>query len=112
MRTVFAASISFCEMNALGVSSKTSSPREISELTIEPLYQYTDHEPPGPWRVESDGPRSKKAISFGFFASVQSKTEMPPWYHACTITSRPGIGIREPLWATQFSSDVCGAGSL
>ena len=56
-----------------------------------------------PIRVESTGPRSKKAISFGCAASVQSKTEMPPWYHACTITSRPGIGISEPLCATQFS---------
>ena len=31
---------------ALGVSSKMSRPRAISELTITPLYQYTDHEPP------------------------------------------------------------------
>jgi hypothetical protein len=76
--TDFAASISFCEMNPLGVSSKMSSPREISELTITPLYQYTDHDPPLAIRVESTGPRSKKAISLGFLGSVQSKTEMPP----------------------------------
>jgi hypothetical protein len=62
--------------------------------------------------VESTGPRSWKAISIGCRGSVQSKTEMPPWYHDCTITSRPGIGISEPLWATQFSCGVCGAGSL
>src|SRR6185503_8296458 len=103
MCTVFAASISFWEMNSLGVSSATSSPRAISELTMLPLYQYTDHEPPIVNFVESTGPRSKNAISFGFFASVQSNTEMPPWYHDCTITSRPGIGINDPLWATQFS---------
>ena len=65
-------------MNALGVSSTMSSPREISELTITPLYQYTDHEPPLAMRVESTGPRSKNAISFGCAASVQSKSEMPP----------------------------------
>src|ERR671929_2211631 len=99
-------------MKELGVSSKMSSPRAISELTIAPLYQYTDHDPPIVNRVESIGPRSKNAISFGCAASVQSNTEMPPWYHACTITSRPGIGMREPLWATQFSKLVCGAGSL
>ncbi len=29
-------------------------------------------------RVESAGPRSKKAISVGCAASVQSNTEMPP----------------------------------
>src|SRR5687767_6638795 len=77
-RTVLAASISFCEMNSLGVSSKTSSPRAISELYMAPLYQYTDHEPPSPIRVESDGPRSWYAISFGLEGSVQSNTEMPP----------------------------------
>src|SRR5215475_1860993 len=103
MCTVFAASISFCERYWLGCSSKMSSPRAISELTISPLYQYTDHEPPIDMCVESTGPRSKNAISFGCDASVQSNTEMPPWYHACTITSRPGIGINEPLCATQFS---------
>src|SRR5215217_502578 len=99
-------------MKPLGVSSKMSRPREISELTRTPLYQYTDHEPPFAIRVESTGPRSKKAISLGWAASVQSNTEMPPWYHACAITSRPGIGISDPLCATQFSSDVCGAGIL
>jgi hypothetical protein len=30
--TVFAASISFCEIRPLGTISNTSSPREISEL--------------------------------------------------------------------------------
>src|SRR3954462_14885485 len=99
-------------MKVLGVSSKMSRPRAISELTIEPLYQYTDHEPPMEKRVESTGPRSKNAISFGCAASVQSNTEIPPWYHACTITSRPGLGITEPLCATQFSKRVCGAGIL
>ena len=89
-----------------------SSPRAISELTITPLYQYADQLPPMAMCVESAGPRSKNAISNGLPASVQSNTEMPPWYQACTITSRPGIGIMEPLCATQFSSDVCGAGSL
>ena len=58
------------------------------------------------------GPRSKNAISTGFDESVKSKTEMPPWYHACTMTSRPGTGTSEPLCATQFSRSVCGAGSL
>ncbi len=55
-----------------------SRPRAISELIIWPLYQYTDHEPPDTMRVESIGPRSKNAISFGLAASVQSNTEMPP----------------------------------
>src|SRR5687768_5658189 len=112
MWTVFAASISFCEMNSLGVSSVMSRPRAISELTMAPLYQYTDHEPPIDIFVESAGPRSWNAISLMFFGSVQSKIEMPPWYHACTITSRSGIGINDPLWATQFSLSVCAAGSL
>ena len=58
MCTVFAASISFCEMNSLGVSSAMSRPRAISELTMAPLYQYTDHEPPMVNFVESIGPRS------------------------------------------------------
>ena len=44
--------------------------------------------------------------------SVQSNTDRPPWYHDCTMMSRPGTGISEPLCATQFSSDDCGAGSL
>ena len=65
-------------MNSLGCSSKTSSPRAISELTMLPLYQYTDHEPPLPTFVESDGPRSWYATSNGFAGSVQSKIEMPP----------------------------------
>ena len=44
--------------------------------------------------------------------SVQSNTETPPWYQACAITSRPGMGMSEPLWATQFSSAVCATGQL
>ncbi len=76
--TVLAASISFCEMRPLGNNSKISSPRWISELTIRPLYQYTDQEPAVMRRVASSGPRSKYAISFGFDVSVQSKIEMPP----------------------------------
>jgi len=111
-RTVFAASISFCVRKALGTSSKTSRPRAISELTMTPLYQYTDHDPPSPICVESDGPRSWKAISTGRLGSVNSKTEMPPWYHDCTMMSRPGTGMSDPLWATQFSNFVCGAGIL
>ena len=45
------------------------------------------------------GPRSKYAISFGCFGSVQSNTEMPPWYHDCTMISRPGTGISVRLRA-------------
>src|SRR5687768_12163034 len=99
-------------MCSLAVNSRMSRPRAISELTITPLYQYTDHDPPGASRVESLGPRSKKPISMGFDGSVQSKTDIPPWYQDCTITSRPGIGISDPLCATQFSWDVCTTGSL
>src|SRR5678816_3989277 len=99
-------------MKLLGLSSKMSSPRAISELTMTPLYQYTDHDPPMVNRVESTGPRSKNAISLAWAASVQSNTEMPPWYQAWTMMSRPGIGIREPLWATQFSTEVCTPGIL
>src|ERR1041384_5896822 len=95
-------------MKALGRRVMMSSPRSISELTIEPLYQYTDQVPAAAMRVESAGPRSKKAISTGWAPSVQSNTETPPWYHDCTMTSRPGIGISEPLWATQFSFTVWG----
>ena len=73
-----AASISFCEMNALGVSSKMSRPRAISEFTMRPLYQYTDHEPPLTSAVSLIGPRSWYAISVGFLMSVQSMSEMPP----------------------------------
>ena len=58
------------------------------------------------------GPRSKKAISTGLAGSVKSNTETPPWYHACTMMSRPGTGTSDPLCATQFSCSVCGAGSL
>ena len=58
------------------------------------------------------GPRSKKATSTGLAGSVQSKTETPPWYHDWAITSRPGIGMSEPLWATQFSWAVWATGSL
>src|SRR5438445_8073014 len=68
-----------------------------------PLYQYADPDPAPTGLVPSIGPRSKNAISVGCAASVQSNTEMPPWYHACTMMSRPGIGMSEPLWATQFS---------
>src|SRR5207237_6880239 len=104
--TLLAASTSSCVTKALSVSSTMSSPRPISELTITPLYQYTDQVPALPIVVESAGPRSKNAISLGCAASVQSNTEMPPWYHDCTMTSRPGIGINEPLCATQFSRAV------
>ena len=62
--------------------------------------------------VESIGPRSKNAISFGCAASVKSNTDTPPWYQPWAMTSRPGIGISEPLCATQFSVSVCGAGIL
>ena len=68
-----------------------SSPRAISELdhhAVVPVDRPRAARRPS-WS-ESTGPRSKKAISFGCAASVQSNTEMPPWYHACTITSRPG----------------------
>src|SRR3982751_5439606 len=99
-------------MKALGTNSKMSRPRLISELTRRPLYQYTDHEPASSSFCASTGPQSKYAISRGCAASVQSNIEIPPWYHACTITSRPGIGISDPLCATQFSLEVCGAGSL
>src|SRR6185295_1709984 len=99
-------------MKLLACSSKMSRPRPISELTITPLYQYADHVPALPWRVESTGPRSKKAISVGCDTSVQSNTDTPPWYHDCTITSRPGIGMSEPLCATQFSRVVWAAGIL
>ena len=37
--TLRAASISFCDTHALGVNSKMSRPRAISELTMTPLYQ-------------------------------------------------------------------------
>src|SRR5258708_34260596 len=89
-----------------------SSPRAISELTMTPLYQYADHDPAIENRVESSGPRSKKAISFGCAASVQSNTEMPPSYHAWTITPRPGIGTSAPLWATPFPREGWGAGGV
>ena len=89
-----------------------SSPREISELTITPLYQYTDQVPPPIIRVESTGPRSKKAISIGCEASVQSNTDTPPWYQLCTMMSRPGTGTSDPLCATQFSCSVWAAGIL
>jgi hypothetical protein len=36
-----------------------SRPRAISELTMTPLYQYADHEPPIIMRFSSIGPRSK-----------------------------------------------------
>src|SRR5471032_2909559 len=39
-------------------------------------------------------------------------TSMPPWYQPCTYRSRPGTGMRPPLWATQFSSADWAAGSL
>src|ERR1051325_3256357 len=99
-------------MYALGASWRMPSPRPISELTITPLYQYADQVPPLPIRVESTGPRSKKPISLGCAGSVHSNIETPPWYHDCTITSRPGVGIIEPLGATQSSCGVCTPGSL
>ena len=68
--------------------------------------------PPLASSLASTGPRSKYAISLGFAGSVQSNTDSPPWYQAWTMTSRPGIGISEPLWATQVSCAVCGAGIL
>src|SRR5207249_10504717 len=77
-----------------------------------PTRRSSDLDPPLANLVESTGPRSKNAISFGCAGSVQSKTEMPPWYHACTITSRPGTGMSDPLCATQFSFAVCGASIL
>ena len=51
----------------------------------------------------ASGPRSKYPISRGLSESVKSQNETPPWYHDCTMTSRPLTGISEPLWATQFS---------
>ena len=77
-----------------------------------PLYQYADQCPALTSRVVSIGPRSKYAISTGRMGSVQSNTLIPPWYHDCTITVRPGTGISDPLCATQFSVRVCAAGIL
>ena len=68
-----------------------------------PLYQYEDHEPALTSFVESIGPRSKYAISFGAAASVKSNTEVPPWYQPCTRMSRPGIGMSEPLCETHVT---------
>ena len=45
---------------------------------MNPLYQYADHEPALRSVSATSGPRSKNAISTGFFASVQSKTDTPP----------------------------------
>ena len=39
---------------------------------------------------------------------MKSITDSPPWYQACTNTSRPGTGTTEPLCATQFSVTDCG----
>ena len=61
---------------------------------------------------EQSAPRAKKAISWTWRGSVKSKTEMPPWYHACTMMSRPGTGISDPLCATQFQTGSSGAGRL
>jgi len=60
----------------------------------------------------SSGPRSKKAISTGLAEFLKSMIEMLPWYQAWTKMSRPGTGMIDPLWATQFSCSVCAAGSL
>ncbi len=79
---------------------------------MKPLYQYPDHMPPVTSDAALTGPRSKKASSFGWAESVKSNTEIPPWYQAWLITSRPGTGTSVPLWATQFSCEVCGAGIL
>jgi hypothetical protein len=76
------------------------------------LYQYADQNPPSTSDVALTGPRSKNAISRGLAESVKSISEMPPWYHAWDRMSRPGTGMIEPLWATQFSCTVCGTGSL
>src|ERR1051326_6138522 len=84
-------------MKGLGASSKMSSPRAISELTMTPLYQYADQEPAPTIRVESIGPRSKKAISFECAASVHSKTQMQPWYYAFPIPSRAANALMEQL---------------
>ena len=43
---------------------------------------------------------------------ANSITLTPPWYHPCTMMSRPGTGISPPLCDTQFSSAVCADGSL
>ena len=68
--------------------------------------------PPSTSEVALIGPRSKNASSFGWAESVKSNTEMPPWYQAWLITSRPGTGTSDPLCATQFSWLVCATGSL
>ena len=38
--------------------------------------------------------------------------EVQAWYQPCTSISRPGMGINEPLCATQFSLSPCAAGIL
>src|SRR4029453_15141490 len=77
-----------------------------------PLYQYAGQYPPVTSCFASIGPRSKYAISTGFAESGKSNPDRPPWYHACTMMSRPGTGMSDPLCATQFSCSVCGAGIL
>jgi hypothetical protein len=70
-----AASISFCEMNPLGVNPKmpahARSRADHDAVASRRTTTGADH------LVESTGPRSKKAISW-CAASVQSNTEMPP----------------------------------
>ena len=89
-----------------------SKPRAISLPSTLPLNQYADQYPPSTKLAGLIGPRSRYAISVGCSVSVKSKIDTPPWYQACTMMSRPGTGMIEPLWATQFSAVVCGAGSL
>ena len=95
----------------LGVSSKISRPRAISELTMMPLYQYDDHEPPITILVESTGPRSKYAISSGEQGRSSRRLKCRPDTSPAPL--RPaGIGMSDPLCATQFSSGSLRGGQL
>ena len=73
-----------------------------------------------PWEIRQMWSHMRSAISMPW---VERITVLPclrcswkssrnsPWL-ITKYSSRPGTGISEPLWATQFSVSVCGAGSL
>ena len=99
--------------SALGVSSKTSSPRAISELTIDAVVPV--HRPRAAHRharrVDRAAIEERDLLRIRRRRSSRTPRCRPDTTPAPSRRG-PGIGISEPLCATQFSCAVCAAGSL
>ena len=101
---VFAASISFCDRNSLGVELEDVEPaRDLGaeDVAVVPVRR------PGAADDQLRSRRSGRGRRTRSPSGARRRSSRTPTRRPgttpCTMTSRPGIGISEPLCATQFS---------